>query len=211
MLRPMTTTEATKALSANDYEEMLLLESIVLIQRETFDKVDQLGLESRDPKEYKKVVEAASERISEHEKKLGYLPGGARPSRSTGRPRTKSMPNPMPDVGTELQSCLGEMYKIVGYGRSPTAKSADMIIYDVLDVHGRLKLANVCRVASNLFTGTLPSGIPFATWPGDPRGIKPEKPIPLNKRRTLTKAELQRDEHADPEAPGVWVKPKGRY
>jgi len=143
--------------------------------------------------------------ISELTKKLGYDPLSGRPPRPRGRIRDKAIPKPLPDKGTELRSCLGDKYVILGYAAAPLSKGLTMAIY--MDHHER----TVVRTIAHLFCGSLNSNEAFVTWPTDPRGLKPDKPIPLTKRRAMSAKVLANDEHADPEAPGVWVKPRGRY
>lgn len=194
-----TVTNFTKAVGPEDFEETTLIEQWCSLMKQAeslrlaFGKVDKATL-SKLEVDIDSVV-----------KSLGYDPQVGRPARPRGRIRNIAMPKPLPDAGTELLSCLGHAYKVLGYAQTPTSSSVNIIIYrDHLS-------RTVARSTAHLFAGSLATDEPFVTWPEDPRKLKPNEAVPLNKRRSLSKRDLAKGEHADPEAAGNWVKPAGRY
>lgn len=138
---------------------------------------------------------------------LGYDPDRGRASRSRGRVRQQAMPRVLPPIGTELQSCVGDTYKVEGYyGAARDVKYTHVLYRDA-----EQKL--VGRTIASLLCGHLASGVAIVTWPGDERGTNAvTMKLPLNRRRTLTRRELMMDEHADPDTlPMSAAEKKRRY
>lgn len=179
-------TDLTRGVSAEDFEERKLLDEFVERSRriKTFDEGKINGI-SLTPK----MKDNNSELLSQIVMKLGYDPLKVRPPKPRGRPRDKSIPRPLPEPGTELLSLLGDTYKVIAYLRRPCTSidlDPDMIVYE--DAENKV----VVRSVIHLFCGSL-AGVPFVTWPNDPRGYKPSAPIPMTNARTMTRAELKED------------------
>lgn len=183
-------------LSDDDYEEALLLGNyFTLMERaqarvnspqgvRTAEKLSPSGMTKDEVAESQKII-----------KMLGYEPVNGRAQRRQGRTRTDALPNPFPKVGTKMQSCLGDTYEIVGYGKKPRGGEVPTQVFYKMSGSDYV----ITRSIANLLAGTLASGVPIVTWKDDPRGLKPAVPVPLNKRRTLTKRELMDDRHYDPD------------
>jgi len=183
--------KALSPLTSDDYEEARLLREMYELQ-----ELGRKAFMQAMPKERAKMredglSETQRKKFTELQSVLGYVPEVGRKARPRGRPRDSSIPDPVPAVGTELQSCLGEVYTVAGYAHTA--------------VHGHLAYPNVilyrhnddivARPVANLFAGML-GDQPIVTWPDDPRGLKPGAPVPLSLRRSMTKQDLKADREA---------------
>lgn len=180
--------QALRPLGPDDYEEATLIRSIYDLQ-----ETGRLRLSKMLPKERQKAMldglnRDEASKLTTLVGQLGYHPNDGRKSRPRGRPRDAALPDPLPAVGTELLSCLGEVYVVKGYAYTA--------------VHGRLAAYNTClyehdgetiaRSIANLFAGTL-ADRPIVTFDGDSRGLKPAAEVPLAQRRSMTKQDLKED------------------
>lgn len=191
-------TDYTRQIGPEDFEEVELLTQWC----EAMNKLEELELSYA--KSSKQDANALNAKVKELAQKLGYEPKSGRPPRPRGRIRSQAIPSPLPAKGTELLSAIGDTYKVLGYAAMPTASGLSMVIYE--DHLGR----TVVRSIAHLFAGSLSTNEPFVTWPEDPRGLKPGKAVPLNKRRALSKKVLAADEHADPDLQPLTAEEKRR-
>jgi hypothetical protein len=176
-----------KSLSYDDYEEAELLAQINHLYKEAQRRMTMpAGMREKglSISGMKKDETELKEKLI---KKLGYDPVAGRKPRTRGRVRKDALPSPLPEPGTELQSCLGDTYVVQGYAYGPRSGSTPSV---ALYLFGK---ALIARSLANLFVGTLQSGEPVVTWPTDPRQLKPGVEVPLGKRRTLTKRDLLDD------------------
>jgi hypothetical protein len=174
-------------LSPDDYEEDELLRRFTTALKKAEDNAHLVNPAN------KTLLAEAEKEMLQVMSILGYDPRVMRPAKTAGRPRTGSIPDPLPPKDTVLTSCLGDEYTIVGYASTPRGQSRDRVVY--IDASGALKV----RSAANLFANTLKSGIPLVTYDGDPRGLKHDKPVPQTKGRSLSKRVLANDpRYADP-------------
>lgn len=191
MTETLSISALTIALGPDDFEERRLIEQIVELHNKrvstelkslAFGKTSQKSQSSQD------------DGLLDLLKRLGYDPrSGKRPVRPRGRARNDALPTPLPRKETELKSCIGQTYTIKGYLKYPCKASEgyDLVVYE--DAEGELRARNI----THLFTGTLASGLPFVTWAEDPRGYKPEEEVPLSKRRSLSKRDLEADRRSN--------------